>query len=77
MTANQQRVLNYLKEKGGFISPTQIGRDVGGKAVGVLGQQLNYYRGSSWASPICISLRRKGLAERNDKGHYRFKEMPK
>ena len=62
LTQNQQDTLDYLEVKYPlWVSPTQIGHDVGG-----------WNRHSTWASPICLGLVARGLLERNDKGWYRF-----
>ena len=68
LTTNQSNVLIFLKSKcilGNylFVSPIDIGYIAGG-----------YWRDSSWASPICKALVKKGLIERSNIGHYRFKE---
>lgn len=65
LTENQENILRYLKERKGYVSPTEIGHDVGGM------NRRGILRHSSWASPICKSLLNKGLVERNDKGWYR------
>lgn len=60
MTDNQKAVLNYLNNRRGApISPTEIGREVGGGD-----------RHSSWASPICKKLVEMGYAERTERGWY-------
>lgn len=70
LTYNEQNVLDYLKQwPNDFISPTQIGHNVGGQVLGYYGWQ---YRHSSWASPICKRLVKKGLVERSDKGWYKL-----
>lgn len=51
-------------DDGGWVSPTEIG-------------DLLASRSSAWASPKLKVLVRMGLAERNKRGHYRAKELPK
>lgn len=59
MSSNEMRVLEYLRKPGrGYVSPTEIGREVGDG------------RHSSWGSPICKRLVAKGLAVRNERGWY-------
>ena len=66
LTENQDKVLEFLKhQKNEFISPTDIGYYVGRM------NSAGIWRDSSWASPICKSLVKKGLVERNDKGYYK------
>lgn len=70
MTDKEYAILEYLFRRTGYtheyLSPTQIGNDVGGrKASGGL-------RHSAWASPTCHELVDMGLAERNERGHYRI-----
>lgn len=60
MTKNQKSVLAYLAiYRGGAISPTEIGRQVGGPG-----------RHSAWGSSACKRLVAMGYAERTNKGHY-------
>ena len=63
LSVPQQQILKYLHVKWEFmpewISPTQIGKDVGGSN-----------RHSAWASPKCISLAKKGLIDRSINGTY-------
>lgn len=60
LTANQKAVLDYLRQPArGYVSPTQIGREVGGKG-----------RHSAWASPICKKLVALGFAQRSERGWY-------
>ncbi|HKI53910.1 MAG TPA: hypothetical protein VJ987_07275 [Anaerolineales bacterium] len=60
MTENERKIIEYLKTHAlGYVSPTEIGRVVGGNG-----------RHSAWASPICKRLVRKGLAKRNERGWY-------
>lgn len=70
LTANENKILNYLKSEWDvydqqyrWISPTWIGEACGNKA---------YVSASSWASPICLRLVKKGLIKRNKKGWYRY-----
>ena len=44
-----------------WIRPTDVGFAVGGA-----------FKHSSYGSPICMEMVKRGLAERNDKGHYRL-----
>ena len=67
LTANQYNVLQYLRKETldsggvlGFVSPTQIGRDIRG-----------YPYDSTWGSRICKSLVKKGLVVRSSQGWYR------
>lgn len=67
LSTNEQNVLDYLKRwPNDFISPTQIGHVVGGRGKWA-------YRHSSWASPICKRLVKKGLVERSNEGWYKVK----
>ena len=43
-----------------WFSPTEIGRNVGGPG-----------KHSAYGSPICLEMVKRGLCERNSKGHYR------
>jgi hypothetical protein len=62
LTDSEQCVLFYLEDNAGtFISPTEIGREVGGGD-----------RHSSWGSPKCQKLVEYGFAERNNRGHYKY-----
>lgn len=65
---DEMEVLNYLQRKANWISPTEIGRDIGGYT------RRGKRRTSAWASPICRQLVDKNLAERNSHGHYRLKQ---
>lgn len=67
LTENEEAVLKYLRSVLVCVSPTEIGRAVGGYTKG------KFLRGSSWASPICKRLVEKGLLERSPKGWYRAK----
>lgn len=69
LTGNQTKVLFYLAERPGiWISPTELGEDVGGK---------HYSLASSWGSAQAKTLLNQGHAERSDKGHYRITEQGK
>jgi len=68
ITVKMTKILNYLKEKDDWASPTDIAMAIGGYTASGL------MRHSSWASPTCLSLVRQGILERNDKGHYRVKK---
>ena len=60
LTKNQQAVYDYLKAANGkFVSPTEIGNEVGG-----------WPKHSAWASPICKRLVELGLAKRHKCGWY-------
>lgn len=60
LNQNEKDVLQYLKAaKGKWVSPTEIGRNVGGGK-----------RHSAWGSPICKRLVKKGFAKRHDCGWY-------
>lgn len=72
LTKNEQRIVDYLADRAGlWVSPTQIGAEVGGM-VGE-GSVKPHLRHSSWASPICLRLVRFGLLQRNYEGHYRVR----
>lgn len=74
LSTNEQNVLNYLRQwPNDFISPTQIGRIVGGQyAARDLRNRIRFvYRHSSWASPICKRLVKKGLVMRSEQGWYK------
>jgi hypothetical protein len=60
MKTNKDSVLEYLQSKGEFVSPTEIGRIVGGNG-----------RHSAWGSPLCKILVAEGKAKRNNKGWYK------
>ena len=66
MNLNQLKVLDYLREQRQYISPTQIGRVVGGR------KPNGYFRHSSWASPICKKLVEMGKVTRDNRGRYRI-----
>lgn len=68
LTANQRKVLAYLREVNCWASPTEIGNIVGGRSTG----RLRLLRHSAWASPICKRLVTLELVERNEQGHYRI-----
>jgi hypothetical protein len=62
LTQTEQCVLFYLEDSPDrFISPTEIGSEVGGDG-----------KHSSWGSPKCQKLVEYGFAERSDKGHYKY-----
>jgi len=65
LTLKQQKVLEYLRSCAGWVSPAEVGINVGGR------NSRGRMRYSSWGSPICKRLVELGLAERNRKGHYR------
>jgi hypothetical protein len=71
MTKNEQAIIAYLKGKG-WVSPTEIGHNVGGYKNTAFGTSTTILRHSSWASPICIRLADKGILERNIRGHYHY-----
>ena len=63
---SEEAVLDYLKKQEGYVSPTSIGRVVGGYT------SRGLPRHSSWASPICKRLVNRGLVQRNEKGWYQY-----
>lgn len=68
LTMKQNRILTYLLEfPNTWISPTQIGREVGETSEG----KLKLPRHSAWACPTLKTICAKRLVERNDDGHYR------
>jgi hypothetical protein len=64
ITPNEERILEYLLEKGEWVSPTEIGKMVGGG---------KWH--SAWASPICLRLVRRGLLMLDKKGHCKALDM--
>ena len=58
-TKTENYILEYLKGRD-WTSPTQIGQSYA----------IGYH--SSWASPKCKSLVKKGYLKRNEKGHYKL-----
>jgi hypothetical protein len=71
MTKNEKAIITYLKNKG-WVSPTEIGRKVGGYKNTAFGTPTKILRDSRWASPICSRLNDKGILERNMRGHYYY-----
>ena len=67
LTLNKLKVYNYLKDKGGYVSPTEIGLKVGDCT------KSGLQRHSAWASPICKRLQAMNLVIRNDEGWYKAK----
>jgi hypothetical protein len=68
LTHLQKSVLVYLQNSGGWHSPTDVGIHVA---------FLPRCNASSWGSRLCLSLAmvsllRRGLLERNHRGHYRY-----
>ena len=63
LSKNEAIVAAYLKGFDEFMSPTEIAQKL-----------MSSAHHSAWASPICLRLVKKGLLERNKKGHYRYKE---
>jgi hypothetical protein len=59
LTQRQDAVIEYLKDKLWYVSPTEIGNLFGGH--------------SSIGSPICKSLVKIGRLERNKKGWYKLR----
>ena len=71
---SETNVLSYLRRnRDRWISPTEIGKEVGGYVVSEhwTGLGRRYLRHSAWASPICLRLVKKGWAVRNKRGWYR------
>lgn len=65
LTAQQKLALEYLNSKNGeFISPGAVGGYIWLK----IGKGSGH---SSTGSPVCKKLVQLGLAERNNKGHYK------
>ena len=60
-------ILSYLQCRD-FTTPTSIGF----RHAEAFGYNINTHH-SSWASPICLRLVKKGLLVPNDKGHYKLK----
>jgi len=61
------KIVHYLADKHPeFISPTEIGVEVGGKT------KSGLTRHSAWASPKLKKLVRWGYVVRNSRGHYKF-----
>lgn len=68
LTKDEKKVYEYLKEHNGkFISPTQIGKEVGGIS------STGIPRHSAWASQICSELVTKELIIRHQCGWYASK----
>jgi Fe2+ or Zn2+ uptake regulation protein len=65
MSEKKERVLRYLREKGDWAKPTEIGDE----AI----PHSEFTTGSSVASPVCKALVKEGLLERSERGHYRVK----
>ena len=72
LTITENAVLEYLKDMG-YVSPTEIGNNVGGYVVNSDTSGYKQLRHSAWASPICLRMVRKGLLKRSDKGWYKIK----
>ena len=64
ITIQQQKILDYLSGRG-WVSPTELGENVGGK---------EYNSSSSWASPKCLALVKSGHVTRNKRGQYKLKK---
>lgn len=64
MTPNQKKITNLLNQiYPAWTSPTNIAKKL----------FPNTNRHSSWASPICLKLVKKGYLLRNNEGWYRIK----
>lgn len=68
LTKSEEWIISYLKGKD-YVSPSVIGK-THPQAFG-----FSETHHSSWASPICLRLVKKGLLLRNDKGHYKLNEI--
>lgn len=66
LTKNEKWVVEFLVKEGCFVSPTEIG-NTHARQFG-----FSWSHHSRWASPICLSLVKKGLVERNARGWYRY-----
>lgn len=67
LTKAEAWIISYLEGKD-YVSPSVIGK----AHSQTFGFSETHH--SSWASPICLRLVKKGLLLRNDKGHYKLAE---
>lgn len=67
MTVNERWIINHLIGKD-YTSPTEIGF----AHAFAFGYTQSHH--SSWASPICLKLVKKGILLRNEKGYYKLDE---
>jgi hypothetical protein len=67
LSVEQKAIISYLNGKD-FVSPTEIGNQVGGDLTG-------HFQHSAWASPKCLKLVSMGLLRRNKKGWYKIKSL--
>lgn len=66
ITEKQQACLEFLKARPGqFVKPTEVGNALSTAPDGT--------SPSAWASPILKRLVKRGLVERNERGHYKAK----
>jgi len=65
LSYNETKIMAYLEGMSDFVSPTEIGFGCGGLT------SSGRPRHSSWASPICMRLVKKGLLVRSDHGWYK------
>lgn len=72
LTRKQQWFLDYLKKKAGYhVSPSEIGQAYR-RADNSSRSWFTTSDYSSFGSPVCKALVAKGLAVRNNKGHYMY-----
>ena len=69
MVESEQKILEFLRERNEFVSPTEIGLEIGGIT------KSGLIRHSNWSSPICKRLVIKGLLERSKNGWYRLTQI--
>jgi len=63
ITPKDRDVANFLKQRKGFLTPTEIGMKLGGH---------NANSATAWACRSLNKLQSIGAVERNEKGHYRW-----
>jgi len=61
MTSKEEAILGYLVAEGGYVSPTRVGIDVGGKPP---------QTASAWASLTLLRMAKKLWVHRGPRGHY-------